>query len=73
MENPRHEEQNIIKDVRDLFWLEKQKKETIATTIKDIRNLFRLEKENEVIKGRIIRDIRKAFSDQKKKIKQLKI
>ena len=63
MENPRPEEENINKDVRNLFRLEKQKKETIDTTIKDIRNLFRLEKENEVIKGRIIRDIRKAFSD----------
>ena len=32
---------NIIKDVRNLFRLEKLKKETIDATIKDIRNLLR--------------------------------
>ena len=32
----RHEEENIIKDARNLFRLEKLKKETIDTTIKDM-------------------------------------
>ena len=40
-------EENIIKDVRNLFKLEKLKKETNDTTVKSIRNLFRLEKEND--------------------------
>ena len=46
MENARLEEENIIKDERNLFRLEKLKEETIDTTIKDIRNHFRLEKEH---------------------------
>ena len=46
MENARLEDENIIKDARYLFRLEKLKEETIDTTIKDIRNLFRLEKEH---------------------------
>ena len=36
-------EENIIKDVINLFRLEKLKKEAIGTTIK-VRNLFRLKK-----------------------------
>ena len=35
------EQENIIKDVRNLFRLEKLKKETIDTTIKDTKNLLR--------------------------------
>ena len=42
MEGPTLEEENITKDVRNPFRLEKTKKETIDATIKDIRNLFRL-------------------------------
>ena len=42
MESPRLEEENITKDVRNPFRLEKTKKETTDATIKDIRNLFRL-------------------------------
>ena len=42
-ESPSLEEENIIKDVRNLFRLEILKKETTDATIKDIRNLFRLE------------------------------
>ena len=41
------EEENIIKDVRNLYRLEKLKKEITDATTKGIRNLFRLEKENE--------------------------
>ena len=46
-------EEKKIKDVRNLFKLEKLKKETTATTIKGMRNLFRLKKENEEIKDRL--------------------
>ena len=43
---------NMIKDIRNLFRLEKlTQKETINTTIKDIRNPFRLKKENKEIKN----------------------
>ena len=62
MEHPRFEEENIIKDIRNLFRLENLKKETIDTTIKDIKNLFKLEKQNKAIKDRIIRNI-KTFLD----------
>ena len=59
--SPVFEEENIIKNVWNLFRLEKLKKVTIDTGIKGIRNLFRLEKENEDIKDRIIRDDRNPF------------
>ena len=49
LENLRLEEENIIKDVRNLFRLKKQLNHT---AIKDIRNIFRQEKE---IKARIER------------------
>ena len=62
MENPRSEEENIIKDVRSLFRLEKLKKETTDTTIKDIRNLFRLGKENKAIKEEYL-EILETFLD----------
>ena len=45
MENLRPEEENLIKDLKNLFRIKKLKKETIDTTFKYIRNLFRLEKE----------------------------
>ena len=44
MVNPRSEKENIIKDVKNLFRLEKLKKETTDTRTKDIKNLFILEK-----------------------------
>ena len=53
MESPRLEEENIIKDVRNLFRLERLKRETTDITIKDIRNLLKPEKENKVIEYRI--------------------
>ena len=60
MKNQRPEEENIVKDVRNIFRLEKLKK-TIDTTIKDIRKRFRLEKENKAIKDRILKGIRNVF------------
>ena len=54
IENPRTEEEKIIKDVKNLFKFEKLKKDTTDTTIKEIRNLFRLQKENKAIKQRIL-------------------
>ena len=41
MKNPRPEEENIIKDIRNLF---RPTKELNYTAIKDIRNLFRLKR-----------------------------
>ena len=40
---------SIIRDVRNLFRLKKEKNDT---TIKDTRNFFRLTKENEAIRDR---------------------
>ena len=54
MENPRLEEEKIIKNIRNLF---KLKKEQNYIAIKDIRNLFKLKKETKAIKDRILRDI----------------
>ena len=45
MENPRPEEQNINKDARNLFRLEKLNIETTDTTIENIKSCFKLEKE----------------------------
>ena len=49
MENARPEEENIIKDVKNLFRWEKLKKETTDTTIKDKRNHFRVGKEKKAL------------------------
>ena len=43
IKNPSPEEENIIKDIRNIFRL---KKELNYTAIKDTRNLFRWEKRN---------------------------
>ena len=64
MESSSLEEENIIKDVRNLFRLEKLEKETNNALIKGIRNLFRLKKENKGIKCRMIRDIRNLFEHE---------
>ena len=58
------EEENIIKDIRNLFRL---KKELDYTAIKDIRNLFRLERETRAIKGRILTDIKNLFEHEGEK------
>ena len=58
MENPKPEEENIIKDIRNLFRL---KKELSYTAIKNIRDLFRLEKETKKIKDKMLRDIKNLF------------
>ena len=55
MESLSLEEENIIKDIRNLFRL---KQKLNYTAIKDIRNLFRLEKKSKVIKDRLTRDIK---------------
>ena len=58
MENPKPEEENIIKDIRNPFRL---RKELNYTTIKDKRNLFRIEKKTKAIKERIPRDMKIIF------------
>ena len=64
MENPRSEEEKIIKYIRNHFRLKKQLN---YTAIKDLRNLFRREKNTKAIEDRILIDI-KNFSSMKKKI-----
>ena len=62
MESLRLEEENIIKDIRNLFRL---KKELNYTAIKDLINLSTLEKEIKEIKDRIPRDINNLFEHEK--------
>ena len=62
MESLSLEEENIIKDIRNLF---KLKKEQNYTAVKYIRNLFRYEKETKPIKDRILRDIENPFEHEK--------
>ena len=47
------EEENIIKDIKNLLRLKKLN----YTVIKSIKNLFRQEKESKAIKYRILKDI----------------
>ena len=47
MENPRPEEEKIIKDIRNLFRREKETKEIKDRILRDIKNLFEHEKEEE--------------------------
>ena len=63
-EEDKNIEENIIKDVKNLFGLNKLKKETNEAAIKLVRNLFRLKKENKAIKHRIVRDIRNLFEHE---------
>ena len=56
----RKREDNIVKDVKNLFRL---KKEIDNNPLKDMSNLFRLKKENEAIKNKIIRDIKTLFEE----------
>ena len=63
MESLSFEEENIIKNIRNLFRL---KKEQSYTAVKDIRNVFRQEKKFKVIKGRILGDIKNLFEHEKK-------
>ena len=55
------EEENIIKDIGNLFRLKKQLN---YTAIKDIRNLFRHEKETKIITNRTLRDIKNLFEHE---------
>ena len=54
MEKVRFEEENLIKDIRNHFRLNK---ELNYATIKYTRYLFRREKQIKTIKNRILRDI----------------
>ena len=56
------EEENIIKDIKNLFRL---RKEQNYAAIKCIRNIFRQDKETKAIKDRILRDIKKFFEHEK--------
>ena len=60
MKNRRPEEENIIKDIRNLF---KLKKELNYTSLKDICTLFRLEKETKGNEDRILKVYLSEFLD----------
>ena len=45
MENPRPEEENLIKDIRNLFKLEKKTKAIKNRILRDIKNVLENEKE----------------------------
>ena len=62
MESLSLEEENVIKDIRNLFRI-KKKQNYIA--IKYIKNLFRQEKKTIAIKDRILRDIKNIFDHEK--------
>ena len=61
IENPRSEEEKIIKDIRNLC---RRKKELNDPAIKDIRNIFRLKKEIKGIKHTILGDIMNLFEHE---------
>ena len=63
MENPRSEEEEKIKNIRNLFRL---KQEQNNTEIKDISNLFRLKKEVKGITDIVLRNIKNLFEYEKK-------
>ena len=63
MKNPRSEEEEKIKNIRNLFRL---KQEQNNTEIKDIRNLFRLKKEVKGITDIVLRNIKNLFEYEKK-------
>ena len=62
MENPRPEEEKVIKNLWNLFRL---KKEQNYTAIKDIRNLFRILKIIKTIKYKLLRSIKSIFEYKK--------
>ena len=61
MENLSLEEENIVKDKRNLF---RPIKEQNYTAVKDIGNLFRLEKGINTFKDKILRDINDLFENE---------
>ena len=65
MENPKPEEENIIKDIRNPFRL---RKELNYTTIKDKRNLFRIEKKLKQLKKEYLEIWRLFLGMKRKKI-----
>ena len=56
------EEENIIKDIRNLFRL---KKEQNCTPIKGIGNFFKQEKETKAVNDRVLRNIKNLFQHEK--------
>ena len=62
MESLSFEEENIIKDIRNLFRLKKEKR---YPAIKGIKKTFRQEKETKAIKDRILKDIKNLFEHEK--------
>ena len=67
MENLKPEEENIIRDIRNLFRLKKEKKYTV---IKDTRNLFRQKKKLKQLRLEYL-EILQIFLSMKKRRKVL--
>ena len=65
MENPRPEEEKIIKDIRNIFRLNKEQN---YTDIKDIRNTFRRERKLEQLKIEYLETLGIFLSMKQKKI-----
>ena len=65
MENPRPEEEKLIKDIRNFFRLNKEKN---YTDIKDIRNTFRRERKLEQLKIEYLEKLGIFLSMKQKKI-----
>ena len=65
----RKKEDNIIKDIKNLFRL---RKAIDDSTTKDARNLFRRRKGNKTIKDKMIRDI-KVFEEENNYYKPIKV
>ena len=55
-----------IKDITNLFRLEKENKVIKDRILRDIRNVYRLEKENTAIKDIILKDTRNLFENEEK-------
>ena len=55
-----------IKDIKNLFRLDKENKEIKDRILRDIRNVFRLENENKAIKDIIVRDIRNHLENEER-------
>ena len=64
LEEDKNIEEDIIKDIRNLFRLKKLKRTNKLSAIKGIRNCFRLKKENKVIKDRKLRDTGNLFKNE---------
>ena len=72
LEEYKHMEESILKDVGNIFKLNKIEK-TKVVAIKGIRNPFSMKKENKAIKDRIILDIRNLYGHEEYYCKPIRV